>query len=92
MLHLVIALLFSLLTNAIICVLFIRQIGNLNKLHYQEKEEIFNRYMATDYKTYRYFKDEAPLLLDDLKKNQEKERERTRTKEEAEREEVASRF
>jgi hypothetical protein len=27
-------------------------------LHYREKEEIFNRYMAGDYQSYRYYKDQ----------------------------------
>ena len=66
--------------------------AKLEELHYKEKEEIFNRYMAGDYKAYRYFKDENPVVVDDMRKTMEKERERAKTREEIEREEAASRF
>ena len=68
------------------------EMAKLEELHYKEKEEIFNRYMAGDYKAYRYFKDENPVVVDDMKKTMEKERERAKTREEIEREEAASRF
>jgi len=68
------------------------EMAKLEKLHYKEKEEIFNRYMAGDYKAYRYFKDENPVVVDDMRKTMEKERERAKTREEIEREEAASRF
>jgi len=69
-----------------------KQMAKLEELHYKEKEEIFNRYMAGDYKAYRYFKDENPVVVDDMRKTMEKERERAKTREEIEREEAASRF
>jgi hypothetical protein len=69
-----------------------KQIAKLQELHYKEKEEIFNRYMAGDYKAYRYFKDENPVVVDNMKKTMEKERERAKTQEEIEREEAALRF
>jgi len=69
-----------------------KQMSRLQELHYKEKEEIFNRYMAGDYQTYRYFKDENPAIVEDMKKTMEKERERTKTKEEVEKEGMASRF
>jgi len=68
------------------------EMAKLEELHYKEKEEIFNRYMAGDYKAYRYFKDENPVVVDDMRKTMEKERERAKTREEIEREEAASRF
>ena len=70
----------------------IKQMSKLQELHYKEKEEIFNRYMAGDYRAYRYFKDENPAIVEDMKKTMEKERERTKTREESEKEEMASRF
>ena len=69
-----------------------KQTSKLQDLHYKEKEEIFNRFMAGDYRAYRYFKDESPVVVDDMKKTMEKERGRTKTQEEAEKEEMASRF
>ena len=48
--------------------------------------------MSVDYKTYRYFKDDHPVVVDDMKKTLEKERERTRTPEETEKEEMAREF
>ena len=68
------------------------EMAKLEELHYKEKEEIFNRYMAGDYKAYRYFKDENPVVVDDMRKTMEKEREKAKTREEIEREEAASRF
>lgn len=70
----------------------VKQVSKIQELHYKEKEEIFNRYMAGDYRGYRYFKDESPVIVDDMKKTMEKERERTKTQAEAEKEEMASRF
>jgi len=70
----------------------VKQTSKLQELHYREKEEIFNRFMAGDYRAYRYFKDENPAIVEDMKKTMEKERERTKTREESEKEEMASRF
>jgi len=86
------ALISTLLINGLIVFLFSRTISNLNKLHYEEKAEIFNRFMSGDYKTYRYFKDENPVIVDDMKKTMEKEREKTRTPEEIEKEQMARGF
>ena len=69
-----------------------KQTSKLQDLHYKEKEEIFNRFMAGDYRAYRYFKDESPVVVDDMKKMMEKERDRKKTQEEAEKEEAAKRF
>ena len=70
----------------------VKQTSKLQELHYREKEEIFNRFMAGDYRAYRYFKDENPAIVEDMKKTMEKERERTKSREESEKEEMASRF
>lgn len=92
MIFLFIALLAALLILGGIVLYQNKQMSKLQELHYKEKEEIFNRYMAGDYKTYRYFKDESPVIVEDLKKTMDKERERTKTQEEVEKEEMASRF
>ena len=86
------ALISTFFINGLIVFLFSRAISNLNKLHYEEKTELFNRFMSVDYKTYRYFKDDHPVVVDDMKKTLEKERERTRTPEETEKEEMAREF
>jgi len=70
----------------------VKQVSKIQELHYKEKEEIFNRYMAGDYRGYRYFKDESPVIVDDMKKTMEKEREGTKTQAETEKEKMASRF
>lgn len=92
MLFLFIALMAALIILGGIILYQNKQIAKLQELHYKEKEEIFNRYMAGDYKAYRYFKDENPVVVDNMKKTMEKERERAKTQEEIEREEAASRF
>jgi predicted transcriptional regulator len=92
MLFLFIALMAVLLILGGIILYQLKQASKLQELHYKEKEEIFNRYMAADYQAYRYFKDESPAIVEDMKKTMEKERERTKTKEEVEKEERASRF
>ena len=86
------ALIGTLLINGLMVFLFVKAIRDLNKLHYEEKGELFNRFMSGDYKTYRYFKDENPVIVDDMKKTMEKEREKTKTQEEAEKEQMARGF
>ena len=92
MLFLFIALIAALLILSGIIFYQVKQVSKLQELHYKEKEEIFNRYMAGDYQGYRYFKDESPVIVDDMKKTMEKERERTKTQTENEKEEMAKRF
>jgi hypothetical protein len=92
MLFLFIALMATLLILGGIILYQVKQTSKLQELHYKEKEELFNRYMAGDYQTYKYFKDENPVIVEDMKKTMEKERERTKTKEEVEKEGMASRF
>ena len=86
------ALIATLLINGLMVFLFVKAIRDLNKLHYEEKGELFNRFMSGDYKTYRYFKDEHPVVVDDMKKTMQKEREKTKTQEEAEKEAMARGF
>lgn len=86
------ALIGTLLINGLIVFLFVKAIRELNKLHYEEKAEVFNRFMSGDYQAYRYFKDENPVILDDMKKTMEKEREKTKTQEEFEKERMAREF
>jgi len=86
------ALISTLLINGLIVFLFSRAISNLNKLHYEEKTELFNRFMSVDYKTYRYFRDDHPVIVDDMKKTMEKERGKTKTQEEIEKEQRAREF
>ncbi|HUU38003.1 MAG TPA: hypothetical protein VMW46_07365 [Candidatus Desulfaltia sp.] len=62
------ALIVSLATNVILAV-----------LHYREKKEIFNRFMAGDYRTYQYFKKEFPVEVEDKKEKLEAEREKEPT-------------
>jgi len=86
------ALIATLFVNGLVVFLFVRAISNLNKLHYEEKSEIFNRFMAGDYSAYRYFKDEQPVVVDDMKKRMEKERSKTKTGAEVEKEQMARGF
>lgn len=86
------ALISTLLINGLIVFLFSRAISNLNKLHYEEKAEVFNRFMSGNYQAYRYFKDEQPVVVDDMKKTMEKERGKTITQEEAEKQRMAQGF
>lgn len=86
------ALIGTLLINGLTVFLFVKAIRDLNKLHYEEKAEVFNRFMARDYSTYKYFKEEHPVVLDDMKKTMEKERERTKTNAEEEAEAAARGF
>lgn len=92
MFFLFIALIAALLILGGIIFYQVKQVSKLQELHYKEKEEIFNRYMAGDYRGYRYFKDESPVIVDDMKKTMEKERERAKTQMENEKEEIAKRF
>lgn len=92
MLFLFIALILSIVILGGIILYQNKQTAKLNELHYREKEEIFNRYMAGSYQSYRYFKDEYPAVVDDTKKTMEKEREKVKTAEDEEKEKMASRF
>jgi hypothetical protein len=92
MLFLFIALMAVLIILGAIVFYQVKQVSKIQELHYKEKEEIFNRYMAGDYRGYRYFKDESPVIVDDMKKTMEKEREGTKTQAETEKEKMASRF
>ena len=92
MLFLFIALILSIVILGGIILYQNKQTAKLNELHYREKEEIFNRYMAGSYQSYRYFKDEYPTVVDDTKKTLEKEREKVKTAEDEEKEKMASRF
>ncbi|MCD6194266.1 MAG: hypothetical protein J7L26_12515 [Candidatus Aminicenantes bacterium] len=42
-------------------------------LHYKEKDEVFNRFMARDYREYRYFKEEYPKEVDLATKEKKEE-------------------
>lgn len=63
MIYLFAALIVSLATNVVLAV-----------LHYREKGEIFNRFMAGDYRAYQYFKKEFPIEVEDKKERLEAER------------------
>jgi len=67
------ALLVSLATNVILAV-----------LHYREKREIFDRFMAGDYRAYQYFKEEFPVEVKDKDRRLEKDREKEPDAKEAE--------
>jgi len=71
-------------------------LGGLNViqviLHYREKEEIFRKYMAGDYRLYQYFKKEYPVEVDNLEKNLEKKREEMLTPEQQKKKNIASQF
>jgi hypothetical protein len=60
--------------------------------HYEEKKEIFNRFMAGDYRAYMYFKDENKVVVDNLKKRLEAEREKVETEEDLEKKRAAEAF
>lgn len=40
-------------------------------LHAKEKREIFDRYMAGDYRMYKYYQEENPVAVDLMKKRAE---------------------
>ena len=62
------------------------------KLHYQEKKEIFDRFMAGDYKSYEYYQKEYPGLVEEREKRMAAEREKVKTKAEVEAEKKAKGF
>jgi len=65
--------------NILQAILHHRERVEVEKLHYEEKADIFNRYMAGDYKTYEYFKKEFPVEVEDKKEKLEAEREKKPT-------------
>jgi len=62
--------------------------------HHKEKEEIFNRYMAGDYKTYQYYDKEYEKFVDrkDESIKEKIDREKNMTSGERKRKEAASQF
>jgi hypothetical protein len=61
-------------------------------LHYHEKKELFDRYMAGDYRAYNYYTKEYPIELKDKEKALEKERGRVLSDEEIAEREAAEGF
>lgn len=63
-----------------------------NVLHYKEKKELFDRFMAGDYKSYNYFREEYPGAVKEKEARVEEERKRKPTAAELAAEEAAKRF
>jgi hypothetical protein len=63
-----------------------------NVLHYKEKKEIFNRFFAGDYKTYKQFEEILPAKMKADEKIREEERKKVLTPAELEARTKAGRF
>jgi len=61
-------------------------------LHYKEKDEVFNRFMARDYSEYRYFKEEYPKEVDLATKEKKEEIKTKQNPKERQKMEIAKRF
>lgn len=64
----------------------------ITKVHYKEKDEIFNRFMALDFHQYQYFREQFKGEVEHQKKVLKKKREEKITPEEKEKRDKAGGF